>query len=71
LEDSPEVRRRVIGWFMRQGFLDSHAAADGRISRIRYVLPRRKAGNAHAAEGCSVAHDKPRSHDTSRRNRRS
>jgi hypothetical protein len=22
------VRRRVIGWFKRQGFLDAHAAAD-------------------------------------------
>ena len=24
----PSTRRRVIGWFKRQGFLDAHAAAD-------------------------------------------
>ena len=55
--------------------------ASGRISRIRYVMPRHKAanvgkqreaatgghrGDGHGTTGCCDANQKPRSHDTSR-----
>ena len=39
-----KVRRRVVRWFRMQR-LSVRRGADGRIAKVRYVLPRHKAAN--------------------------